>query len=368
MESTVTQSAGSSCDVELRTRAVIALAVRDRLEFLQRERLQAAWRGTGPLADQLAKIESARRNLATCLARGWPAAAGKLVEHMRAVLPDVSYFVAGAERAIAESQPKLPAARDIIEELQQIEEEFGQVKLGAKAGTVSVVTEPIEFDDVYLGTFEICLRVDRITPINPQGSFSVIALDPHPASSNENVTHPHVSDERLCCGDASMPMRAALEAGRLGDFFCLARSVLETYNDSSPYISIADWEGRPCSDCGYSMAADEGYMCTSCEGDFCAECSSSCMRCEETTCSSCLTVCPVCGDGYCRECITICPDCEQTICLSCLEDGQCPCREEDQDQQEEQEDDNDHDDNEDCFAIADTTAGDAGPGQAEEAA
>ena len=63
----------------------------------------------------------------------------------------------------------------------------------------------------------------------------MIALDPHPAALNDAVTHPHVSDERLCTGDAGAAIQAALAAGRVFDFFTLVRSVLVTYNPESPY-------------------------------------------------------------------------------------------------------------------------------------
>ena len=57
--------------------------------------------------------------------------------------------------------------------------------------------------------------------------YRVVALDPHPAGSDESVTHPHVRDEQLCAGDAAAAIRSALAGGRICDFFLLVRSVLD---------------------------------------------------------------------------------------------------------------------------------------------
>ncbi|MDP6722014.1 MAG: hypothetical protein QGF59_25320, partial [Pirellulaceae bacterium] len=248
--------------------------------------------------------------------------------NIKAALLDMPHHVDGVQRAIETHACKIPTLREIVEEIVQLEDEFSEVDYSLKNRTLSVVTEPIELDGVYLGPFEIRLHVERIASENPQNSFDVVALDSHPASSNNSVTHPHISDERMCCGDASLPIKSAVEGGRLSDLFCLIRSVLETYNPDSPYISLDSWYGRPCHDCGYTIPEDETYWCSSCERDFCDECASSCSGCSETTCGGCLKECPVCDDRYCDRCITTCSYCGETICSSCLEEQQCPCIEE----------------------------------------
>lgn len=167
-------------------------------------------------------------------------------------------------------------------------------------------------EGVYFGPFEIRLHIDRIASGIPQASFDVVALDPQPAAANDLATHPHVSDQQLCCGDALLPIKAAVEGGRLSDLFCLIRSVLETYNPDSPYVALRNWFGRPCFGCSYTIPEDEGYWCSSCDQLFCDECSSCCSGCDEITCGECLTQCPVCDDRYCVGCITTCPDCGET--------------------------------------------------------
>ena len=113
--------------------------------------------------------------------------------------------------------------------------------------------EPITLEDVYLGEFEIRLDVFRLSELSSRIPYTVIALHPHPASSSDDVTHPHVSGRHLCEGDGSAAIRAALSHGRLFDFFSMVLGVLRTYNSDSPYVRLEDWNGVSCYDCGREM-------------------------------------------------------------------------------------------------------------------
>jgi len=111
------------------------------------------------------------------------------------------------------------------------------------------VTEPITLEDVYLGPFRIQLElnkdirlssVEALSELYQGGAYHVIALEPNLAATDASVNHPHVSNERLCEGDGYAPIRAALEQGRLCDFFTLVRSILNTYSPDSPYVRLDD--------------------------------------------------------------------------------------------------------------------------------
>ena len=238
---------------------------------------------------------------------------------------------------------KSPSIRDILADLQQAQEEFEDLKYVEKDGLLAVTTDAIELEGFYLGEFEIRLQIGSLSQYKRHSMiYQVVALDPHPAACNDSVTHPHVSDEHMCEGDAGAAIEAALTNGRICDFFHLVTAVLTNYNPNSPYVALADWEGRPCYDCGYTMASDDTHWCSSCEEDFCDECTSYCRRCDETTCSGCLEECTVCGDLICPSCKMSCPECNRLICKNCHEQEQCPCIQERQEQeQQEQEKDND---------------------------
>ncbi len=228
----------------------------------------------------------------------------------------------------------IPNVRDVLAELLQAEEEFEELRYYPEDKIIAIATEAVELQGVYLGDFEVQLHIQALGGTNNRGLYRIVALDPHPSVRNEEVTHPHVSGERLCAGDAGAAIDAALAGGRVCDFFMLVRSVLTTYNQDSAYVTLEDWDGVACSDCGHIMGSDNTYFCTTCEEDFCDDCSSYCTYCEETTCLSCLDTCPVCQERVCPGCFTTCPDCGRRLCRGCEHDEKCPCHEEEPESEE----------------------------------
>ncbi|MHC4356850.1 MAG: hypothetical protein ACYS0H_29475, partial [Planctomycetota bacterium] len=191
---------------------------------------------------------------------------------------------------------------------------------------------------VTLGPFSIQLELDKFRELHKDHPYHVVALNPNPAATDDSVTHPHVSGERVCEGDGAAAIRACLEQGRLCDFFTMVRSILTTYNPDSPYVALDNWDGAPCYDCGYAMNSEDTYYCYNCERDFCAECSTYCRQCEQTACICCCGQCSYCEEYACTNCISECSECEEIYCQSCLEDGICPtCKEEKEKTNEEQE-------------------------------
>ena len=219
------------------------------------------------------------------------------------------------------------------------DEEFDGLVYHKESDLLAVTTESIELDDVHLGEFEIQLHVPSLAEMRYNSIYRIFALDPHPAGSNDCVTHPHVSDEHLCPGDAGAAINMALAAGRICDFFLLVRSVLTNYNPDSPYVSLDNWYGTPCYDCGYVMDDENEYFCSFCENTFCGECSDYCRHCHEGGCRGCLTECAVCQDLTCQECMSVCPECGEPLCKKCLDDMACPCIEENEEIENEETED-----------------------------
>jgi hypothetical protein len=123
------------------------------------------------------------------------------------------------------SAPAVAAIGAFMEEVQQIEEDFDQVSIDWKKKIVIATTEPITLRDVYLGPFAIHFCWERLLHQADVACFDVVALEPRPPVANGHVTHPHVKDRSLCAGDASVPIRKALDQGRLADAFCLISGV-----------------------------------------------------------------------------------------------------------------------------------------------
>lgn len=195
--------------------------------------------------------------------------------------------------------------RHWLEEVTQLHDEFDSVTFVKNEGKIRVETSPITLRDIYLGPFAIDLRLkgETISILN----FEIVALDPQASSHDSEVTHPHVKEGELCAGDAKVPIRAALEAGRLVDAFLLIQSTLQTYNRQSAYVTLDKWFGVTCSDCSETVDPEYSYTCEGC-------------RC--TMCSQCISSCSSCSTSYCPSCIGGCADCKADCCSGCLEESE----------------------------------------------
>ena len=305
----------------------IASDIRDQLQTMRRDKQSQV---QGKLANMLAKIqplEAIRRKLDQCQARSWSTAHKKITKQIEVVLGDLSFQRQQVEEAIQACELPIPKLADIHNELTQADREFGSLAYHTEGDLLAVTTEAIELFDVYLGEFEIQLHLPSLAEMRYNTIYRIYALDPRPAASNSCVTHPHVSDERLCSGDAGAAINMALSNGRICDFFQLVNSVLTTYNPGSPYVSLDNWCGVTCYDCGYITGEDDVRWCHSCNHDYCDECSSYCHQCEETICAGCLESCNACEESVCPSCRDTCPECGEVLCKTCLEELACPCLE-----------------------------------------
>ena len=273
------------------------------------------------------------------IGRNWITSAEQIVLRVSRNLNDFSHYLQRFKELVNTDETVLPNLADIFAELIQIEQEFGEIKFDSNEKTLSITTEPITLNDIPLGPFEIQLAIDQISKLYSDAPYRIIALEPNPAGSNEDVTHPHVSSERLCEGDGHVAIRSAIEHGRFCDFFTMAINILQTYNPDSPYVSLDDWEGASCYDCGSTVSDDDRYYCEYCDRDYCSECSSYCQKCDTTVCLGCAYECPSCNEPVCRNCTAKCGDCEQTFCKDCLdEEGLCQdCQEQRKESENEEQ-------------------------------
>jgi len=315
----------------------IAGMIRRQLQVMQTCRMAKTAGQTDLIVDRLERIVRSRAALKKAVARNWPATARRMVRQTAVALRDLPDYITVAQRGIKASQASVPSLRDLYGEIIQLRREFGGITCRCKDSHLAVTTEAIELNRVYLGEFEIILDINRLPRECGSDTFIVRALDPHPAASNHGVTHPHVSDEQICPGDASAAIRGALCNGRVCDAFMLMRSVLLVYNPGSPHVSLDRWGGTPCYECGYTVSESDGHWCEGCEENFCEECSTYCHLCSKTICQRCSATCPACEEDACRSCMTICEDCGEPICEDCQKDGECLCHDE-TNQQENQSD------------------------------
>lgn len=288
--------------------------------------------------EQLQQLARIRHKLGLCQARQYHAAAGHLRTRLVRLLPDLIGEIESLQQLDKRRPVAVPSLRELVAEIQQIQQEFDSYDYNRKTRVLSVTTDPIELEGIALGPFRINLHLASLASLANRDVYDIEALEPNPAATDSGITHPHVSHGRLCEGDASAPIRSALQEGRICEFLLLVRSVLQTYNGHSPYVPLNNWESQPCHDCGYHMHDDNRYYCESCENDLCDECISYCRKCDRSICRGCLVECPHCQDLYCERCMDACSECRHACCPSCLADDLCPtCKEEQERNEREQE-------------------------------
>lgn len=316
----------------------VAHTIRDQLWCLRLHRYREVKRLVYVLGDGLGQLQKDHQWLEYGINRDWIFAAAKLTERIERQLRDLPYSIEETQRMIATARTEIPPIKQIAEELTQLQDEFARVEFNRQDPSISVFTDPIELEGVYLGDFEIKLEISQFSQMRDNSVFRIVALDPHPAACNDMVTHPHVSEEYLCAGDATIPMQAALSNGRICDAFLLVKSVLETYNPSSPYVSLDEWYGISCYDCGYITNEEDSYYCETCEHTVCGECFSYCRSCETSSCRGCMSDCQFCEEPTCESCLNSCSKCDEKVCTSCVKDSFCPtCKEEMENQENENE-------------------------------
>lgn len=307
----------------------IADRVHDALLQLQQRYYLECLRRLTLLTNTLNRVSPQSRKLSIALAKEWSASCEKSCICVQRTLTEIPKYVIRTQEMLTKRKPKIPAVRSLFEEVKAVEAEFGNIQLTKPENSISVLTEPITLEGIYLGPFRIALFLDMAPQVYNQQAYAVYATEPNPAATDSTVTHPHVSSDSLCEGDGHAAIWSALEAGRLLDFFMLIRSILNTYNSGGAYVQLEDWDGLPCYECGYVMQSDEYYYCRSCENEFCDQCSTCCESCHEIICLNCAGRCQVCEEPLCQQCQIECSQCERICCESCLEEGICSdCREE----------------------------------------
>ena len=317
----------------------VAGMIHEALWGMRKSRYLECARQLSLFTSTLHEVAHGSRKLALALSRDWLAASEQCCKSISGHLSQIPYGTSKLESLMDRRPKEVPALSAIVEEIRALQEEFDDVAFNAEEKALCVITEPITLEDTYLGPFRIALYLDKPHEMVRKIPYYVTAIEPHPAAKDEAITHPHVSNEVLCEGDGAAAMRAAFEEGRLSDFFLMVRGILTTYNPDSPYVSLADWDGTPCYDCGYVMDDESSYSCSHCGNAVCDSCSRVCANCGEIVCGECASHCEVCDRSLCPPCAKIkCSECESICCESCISDGLCPdCKEEKEREDEEPE-------------------------------
>jgi hypothetical protein len=215
----------------------VAYLVQETLGKLRKNRYLECVRQLSLFTGSLAEVARGSRNLGLALAHDWLAASEQCCLSIVRQLGQVPYNVSKLESLLDRRHKEVPTLGSTLAELKALQEEFDDVAFNADEGALNAVTEPITLEDVYLGPFRIALYLDKLSEIYQKVPYYIIAVEPHPAAKDEAITHPHVSNEMLCEGEGAAAIRAALEDGRLCDFFVMVRGILTTYNPDTVQVA-----------------------------------------------------------------------------------------------------------------------------------
>ena len=272
--------------------------------------------------DQWREATRLMRQIEQAQHRGWPRAAAELASSLRRDLEDLCHHLTAQVETLRRPLAGRTVAgeAEIYRDLVALGEEFEGLECDFGKHEVCVTTVPIVLEGYYLGPFQI--RLDW-RQLQATSAYRVVAMEPHPAESNDSVTHPHVSEERVCEGDGRRAIRTALDEGRLADFFMIVAQLLATYAPGQAFVELDNWEGTPCHDCGGHVYEDDRSYCESCDELLCSGCVHCCGQCDTGYCSRCVSRCDACSGAYCESCLEQCADCAAIRCESCLTEGLC---------------------------------------------
>ena len=304
--------------------------------------------GRSALADTISlpeyswqQVQRLKRQFVRAHERGWRLAEKALFRDLADVLHRVQYELEGAVRRVEAYRQSRPATSpaEIYRDIVALKQEFDGLEIDFSTHELVVTTDSIILEDIDFGEFEIRLDWSQIG--SSKQPYRVVALDPHPAARDQDVTHPHVQEERLCEGDGRAAIAGALADGRGYDFFTLVSQVLHTYGRGSAYVELDHWDGVLCDECGDLVDDEDRYGCQQCGDTLCSSCAVPCQHCQDMYCAECIRSCAACGENYCSSCLAVCSGCRKRFCENCLEEGLCrSCQEK---TLEDQDDDSDDD-------------------------
>ncbi len=171
--------------------------IQEALIKLKHSRYLELMRQLTSFAGKLQELTAESRKMGASLVKGWFSAAERCCKSVSRLLNDIPYSVSKIQQLTDAPQKEIPKLSSLVDELNQVQQEFGSLELDNAESTISVITEPITLDDVYLGPFRIQLELKKFSELCTASPYYVIALSPNPAATDETVTHPHPAMYRL---------------------------------------------------------------------------------------------------------------------------------------------------------------------------
>lgn len=224
----------------------------------------------------------------------------------------------------------------IIKQLEGVESSFKNICYDHKEKKLSCDTEPIILSDrdhtIEFGEFTIKLCLSG-------GPYILLAVakDPNSCPENDDISHPHVTNDIICFGALGEVVDKAIADGELLDLLFYSNDLLNSYNDENPYATLREWDGYTlCPACNDEYPADDMCRCWDCDNNICGNCAYICDDCGTTICDSC--ICSIEDYTICYNCCSECSSCGRRYPLSHLgQHGYCQSCQESMEESDEEE-------------------------------
>lgn len=145
--------------------ARMANRIQEALMKLKHGRYLELIRQLTSLAGQLQQLTAESRKMGTSLAKGWLSAAERCCKSVSRLLGDIQYSIPRIRPLAERPQKETSTLSALVAELDALEDEFGGIEFDASENTISVVTEPIILEDIYLGPFKIQLELKKLSEL-----------------------------------------------------------------------------------------------------------------------------------------------------------------------------------------------------------
>lgn len=129
----------------------------------------------------------------------------------------------------------------IYKDLLNLPKNFNNCFYNRKDKTISATTEEIWLQGINFGPFRIDWHLNHFFS---DRFYNVVALKPNIPLNSVQVTHPHVSNHRVCEGDSKLRLNKCWSNGWLCEAFNIIRQILLNYNSNSPYQTIERWHEK----------------------------------------------------------------------------------------------------------------------------
>ena len=128
--------------------ARMANRIREGLMQLKYSRYLELNRQLTNLNGQLQRLTTESRKMETSVTRGWLSAAQRCCKNVNNLLGEVVYSLPRIRPLAEKPQKEIPKLPVLVDELDGLQKEFGDIKFEASKNTISVITEPITLEDI----------------------------------------------------------------------------------------------------------------------------------------------------------------------------------------------------------------------------